>query len=235
VKPLTDDQASLTDRVFEQIRAGIISRELEPGSLYSVVDIAEQLGVSRTPVREALLQFAANGMVAFERSRGVRILKLSSTDIEEIYELRLLLEAPSARRAASNLTSAHRTALTKTFNAMRAATEAGDEPRFQRHDVRFHETILIAAGNQRVVQAVANTRSQMHALGLSTTPTRTLADILAVHQGIYEAVLSGDGDRAEQAVRAHLQDTRHLLVQQSSSHPPDGPPVKAKPQKEVTS
>jgi DNA-binding GntR family transcriptional regulator len=216
VKPLDPDQSSLTDQVFEEIRSGIISGELEPGSLYSVVDIAERLGVSRTPVREALLKFAANGMVAFERGRGVRILRLSIKDIEEIYALRLLLEAPSAHRAAANLSDRHRAELTKAFNAMRAAAEAGDERRFQRHDVVFHEAILKAAGNERVVQAVANTRSQMHALGLSTTQTRTLADILAVHERIYETVLSGDPDGAASAVRDHLLGTMQLLVQQSS-------------------
>ncbi|HEY0697406.1 MAG TPA: GntR family transcriptional regulator, partial [Micromonospora sp.] len=141
MKPLSGDQASLTERVFEQIRAAIISGELAPGSLYSVVEIASQLGVSRTPVREALLQFAANGMVRFERSRGVRILELSVKDIEEIYSLRLLLEAPSAHRAATEMTDRERTTLRRAFEAMRKACDAGDERLFQKHDLVFHETI----------------------------------------------------------------------------------------------
>ncbi|SCL29118.1 GntR family transcriptional regulator [Micromonospora inyonensis] len=218
MKPLSED-ASLTERVFEQIRAAIISGELAPGSLYSVVEIASQLGVSRTPVREALLQFAANGMVRFERSRGVRILELSVKDIEEIYSLRLLLEAPSAYRAATEMSDRDRAALKKAFDGMRKACDAGDERLFQRHDLAFHEAIVRAAGNERVVQVVANTRSQMHALGLSTTKTRTLADILAVHEKIYVNIMARDPAGASDAVQDHLIGTLTMLVQQSTDDP----------------
>lgn len=219
MKPLSGEQASLTERVFEQIRAAIISGELAPGSLHSVVEISNQLGVSRTPVREALLQFAANGMVRFERSRGVRILKLSVKDIEEIYSLRLLLETPSAFRAATRISDRELATLRKAFDAMRKACDADDERMFQRHDLVFHETILRAAGNERVVQAVANTRSQMHALGLSTMQSRTLSDILAVHEKIYDAVVSRDPEAASEAVHAHLIGTLRLLLQQASDDP----------------
>ncbi|MER7282734.1 GntR family transcriptional regulator [Dactylosporangium sp. NPDC000244] len=218
MKPLSSDQASLTGRVFDQIRDAIRSGELVPGSLYSVVEIANQLGVSRTPVREALLQFAANGMVRFERSRGVRILELSVKDIEEIYSLRLLLEAPSAYRAATRMSDRDRAVLTKAFDGMRKACDAGDERLFQKHDLVFHEAIVRAAGNERVVQVVANTRSQMHALGLSTTKTRTLADILAVHEKIYDNVIARNAAGAGEAVQEHLIGTLEMLVQQSADH-----------------
>ncbi|MFF5233350.1 GntR family transcriptional regulator [Dactylosporangium sp. NPDC000521] len=220
MKPLSGDQASLTERVFEQIRDAIRSGELVPGSLYSVVEIANQLGVSRTPVREALLQFAANDMVRFERSRGVRILELSVKDIEEIYSLRLLLEAPSAYRAATRMTDRERAALTRAFDSMRKACDMGDERLFQKHDLVFHETIVRAAGNERVVQAVANTRSQMHALGLSTTKTRTLADILAVHEKIYDNIIARNAVGASEAVQDHLIGTLKMLVQQSAEGGP---------------
>ncbi|WP_432992064.1 GntR family transcriptional regulator [Dactylosporangium sp. CA-233914] len=218
MKPLSVDQASLTERVFEQIRTAILSGELVPGSLYSVVEIANQLGVSRTPVREALLQFAANGMVRFERSRGVRILELSVKDIEEIYSLRLLLEAPSAYRAATRMSDRERAALTRAFDGMRKACDTGDERLFQKHDLVFHETIVRAAGNERVVQVVANTRSQMHALGLSTTRTRTLADILAVHENIYDNVMARNAPGASEAVQHHLVGTLTMLVRQSTDN-----------------
>lgn len=228
MKPLSDDTSSLTGRVFEQIRSAIRSGELAPGSLHSVADIANQLGVSRTPVREALLQFAANGVVRFERSRGVRILKLSVKDIEEIYSLRLLLEAPSAHRAATRMSDHERMAFRKAFAGMRKATETRDEGLFQKHDLIFHESIVRAAGNERVVNVISNTRGQMHALGLSTTETRTLADILAVHERIYNAIIAGDADAASEAVQDHLVGTLTMLVRQSMP-PEDGehyePPV----------
>jgi DNA-binding GntR family transcriptional regulator len=217
VKALSDDQASLTDRVFEEIRAAIISGELAPGSLHSVVGIANQLGVSRTPVREALLQFAANGVVRFERSRGVRILELSVKDIEEIYALRTLLEVPAAYRAAVMMNDRQRTEMRKAFEAMRKASVHEDERAFQKHDLAFHETILRAAGNSRVQEAVAKTRSQMHALGLSTTRTRTLHDVLVVHEQILDRILAEDPEGAAAAAAAHLRGTLDLLVKQANA------------------
>ena len=216
MEPLVIDHASLTERVFEQLRDAIRAGELAPGSLHSVVELASQLGVSRTPVREALLQLATNGMVRFERSRGVRILELSTKDIEEIYMLRLFLEAPAAYLAAARMSDDQKEAFTVAFTGMRSACEAGNEKQFQRHDVTFHEIILRAADNSRVVDAVAKARSQMHSLGLSTTKTRTLWDILAVHERIYTAILEGDCSKAAKSTQDHLLGTLRMLIRQST-------------------
>lgn len=221
------DESSLTERVYEELRTAILSGELAPGTLHSVVEISNQLGVSRTPVREALLQFAADGVVRFERSRGVRILELSAKDIEDIYGLRLLLEVPSAHRAATHMTEADRKILRKAFAGMRKAREERDEPLFQKHDVAFHEAMLRGAGNERIVEAVAKTRSQMHARGLSTTATRTLDDIFAVHERIFDAIEAKDAPAAARAVYEQLVGTLRLLVQQSAGDGPTDEPAVA--------
>lgn len=220
------DESSLTERVYEELRAAILSGELAPGTLHSVVEIANQLGVSRTPVREALLQFAADGVVRFERSRGVRILELSAKDIEDIYSLRLLLEVPAAHRAATHMSDADRKVMRKAFAAMSKAREQQDEPLFQRHDLTFHEAVLRGAGNERIVEAVAKTRSQMHARGVSTTATRTLDEIFAVHERIFTAIEDHDPIGAARAVHDHLVGTLRLLLQQSGNdETPYLPPV----------
>lgn len=220
------DESSLTERVYEELRTAIRSGELAPGTLHSVVEIANQLGVSRTPVREALLQFAADGVVRFERSRGVRILELSTQDIEDIYSLRLLLEVPAAHRAATHMSDADRKVMRKAFAAMSKAREQQDEPLFQRHDLTFHEAVLRGAGNERIVEAVAKTRSQMHARGVSTTATRSLDEIFAVHERIFAAIEDHDPIAAARAVHDHLVGTLRLLLQQSGSdESPYEPPV----------
>lgn len=214
------EESSLSVRVYEELRRAILSGELAPGTLHSVVEISQQLGVSRTPVREALLQMAALGVVRFERSRGVRILKVNPRDIEEIYSLRLLLEVPSAFAAATHMPEVERRAMRRAFTGMRRAAESGDEPGFQDHDQEFHAAILRGAGNQRVVQAVETTRAQMHARGLSTTQTRTLMDILAVHERIFDAIEAHDADASAQAVHDHLFNTMRLLVAQARDEDP---------------
>ena len=97
-------ESSLTARVRESIRQAIIDGSLEPGSLHSVQSLADIFKVSRTPVREALIDLAGADMVEFERNRGVRILETSVHDLEEILVLRILLEVPATHRAAGRMT-----------------------------------------------------------------------------------------------------------------------------------
>ncbi|MEV4103419.1 GntR family transcriptional regulator [Nonomuraea sp. NPDC049649] len=229
MEQISTDQTSLAAQTYEAIRRAIVTGELAPGSLHSVVDIAAQLGVSRTPVREALLQLATHGVVRFERSRGVRILEVSTRDIEEIYTLRYLLEVPSAYRAAPLMTDERLAQLSKALERMRQACEVGDERLFQEEDVLFHELILEVAGNTRVTQSVATMRAQMAARGLSTTKTRTLWDIWRVHERILERLQARDEQGAAEAMRDHLLETTRLLITQSTGDPEAGarftPPV----------
>lgn len=209
-------QVSLTDRVYEELMRAVRAGELQPGTMHSVVEISGRLGVSRTPVREALLRMAGNGMVRFERSRGVRILEVSTRDIEEIYSLRMILEVPSAYRAAELLTDELLGPVQQAFDRMQAAAAAGDESLFQAADVDFHAAILTAAGNRRVTEVAANTRIQMMDRGLSTTATRTLADILLVHERILDAIRSRDPKASAEKMRDHLVETVRLLLTQST-------------------
>lgn len=212
-------QTSLTDRVYDELIRSIQAGELEAGNLYSVVEISGRLGVSRTPVREALLRMASNGMVKFERSRGVRILEVSTLDIEEIYSLRMMLEVPSAHRAAQVLTDELLAPIEAAYAGMQTATDNGDESQFQKADIAFHTAILDAAGNSRVAEVTANTRVQMLDRGLSTTQTRTLADILLVHERILHALRERSAERSAATMRDHLVETTRLLIEQSTGEP----------------
>ncbi|MGV9798213.1 GntR family transcriptional regulator [Mycobacterium sp. NPDC003449] len=210
------EQVSLTDRVYDELMRAVREGELRPGTMHSVVEISGRLGVSRTPVREALLRMAGNGMVRFERSRGVRILEVSTQDIEEIYSLRMMLEVPSAYRAAELMTDDLLAPVQEAFDRMAEAAEAGDESRFRAADVDFHAAIIAAAGNRRVSEAAANTRIQMMDRGLSTTATRTLADILLVHKRILDAISGRDPAASAGRMRDHLVETVRLLLTQST-------------------
>ncbi|MEU8200981.1 GntR family transcriptional regulator [Streptosporangium sp. NPDC049046] len=229
MEQISTDKTTLTTQTFEVIRRAILTGELAPGTLHSVVGIAAQLGVSRTPVREALLQLATHGVVSFERSRGVRILQMTTRDIEEIYSIRFLLEVPSVYRAATTMNDDQIASVSEALEKMGKAVEIGDERLFQEEDVKFHQLILEGAGNERVTQSVATTRAQMSARGLSTTQTRTLADIWRVHERILERIQARDNQGAAQAMHDHLLETTRLLLTQSTGDPLTGagfePPV----------
>lgn len=208
-------ESSLTARVRESIREAIIDGTLEPGSLHSVQSLADIFKVSRTPVREALIDLAGADMVEFERNRGVRILETSVHDLEEILVLRILLEVPATYRAAENIDADGLSALRQELDAMVEAAETDDEPTMMQHDRRFHELINTASGNSRLTEYIDSLRDLILTRGVSTVDnTRSLSEIVAEHEGILAALASGDAEAAAAAMKLHLVNTASLLLQQ---------------------
>jgi DNA-binding GntR family transcriptional regulator len=214
VEPLRQAEPMNT-RVLDALRAAVISGELAPGTLHSVQTLATQLGVSRTPVREALIKLGQQGMVRFERNRGVRVLQTSVHDLEEVFALRLLLEVPATRRACQLLDASGRKELRRLYRAMERAAEADDEFRLWEHDRRFHRAVLEASGNTRLASYVDGLRDTVLRRGVSTArSSRTLDDIVREHLAVLECIEAGDADGAADAMRAHVRHTAELLIAQ---------------------
>jgi DNA-binding GntR family transcriptional regulator len=207
-------------RVLGALRAAVISGELAPGSLHSVQALATQLGVSRTPVREALIKMAQLGMVRFERNRGVRVLQTSLHDLEEVFALRLLLEVPATRRACELIDAAGRKELRRVFRAMERAADADDEFALWEHDRHFHRTLLQASGNTRLAHYVDGLRDTVLRRGVSTArSSRSLHEIVAEHLVVLERIEASDADGAAAAMRAHVLHTAELLIAQEGGEP----------------
>lgn len=210
-------RATLTDRATDALRAAIVEGRLRAGELYSVAQLAEQLGVSRTPAREALLLLERQGMVRFERNRGARVLETSARDIDEIFALRLLLEVPAAETAARRAVEAGDeellAAVTQELAEMAARLEPPNENAFMAHDRAFHQLLLGAAGNARLAAIVEDLRDHVHLRGASTVGRgRDLRAIYDEHVAIVEALRNGDPAAVGEAMRRHLERTRELLV-----------------------
>nr|WP_246345710.1 GntR family transcriptional regulator [Conexibacter arvalis] len=203
----------MTDRATDALRSAIVDGRLRAGELYSVARLADRLGVSRTPVREALLLLERQGMVRFERNRGARVLETSARDLDEVFALRLLLEVPAAKEAARRADDA----LVREVEAMLAAMEAQldppDEHAFMARDRDFHQLLLRAAGNARLAAIVADLRDHVRLRGASTVGRgRDLRAIYDEHVAIVEALRAGDPAAVAAAMRTHLERTRELLV-----------------------
>ena len=168
LQSLTLDHSTLAARAHDAIRAAIVDGRLAAGERYSVARLAERFGVSRTPVREALLVLERQGVVRFERNRGVRVLETSVHDLEEVFTLRLLLEVPATYRACALLTDDDLDALQRELDAMATLADDGDENAFMAHDTRFHEIVLTAAGNRRLASIVGGLRDLVRFRGAST-------------------------------------------------------------------
>jgi DNA-binding GntR family transcriptional regulator len=207
---------SLADQAVAAIRAAVADGTLQAGQLYSAYQIASYLGVSRSPVREALMRLAEAGMVVFERNRGFRIVVPGAADIAEVFQIRLLLEVPAARRAALAAPGGLVAGLGVELARMRAAAADHDEALFMRHDQRLHRLSLAAAGNSRLTALVDNLRDVTRTLGASTADrSRDLSDIAAEHLPIVDAIAAGDAAAAGAAMTFHLSNTGTLLIAQA--------------------
>jgi DNA-binding GntR family transcriptional regulator len=210
---LPAEAPTLADAVAQSVRDGVAAGELVPEHTYSVYQLAELLGVSRSPVREGLLRLAEAGLVEIIRNRGFRVLPPRAHDIEEIIGIRLALEAPAARVAAEEATGEQRAAIRAALDTMAAAAARSDEASFWPADRALHDLLLRASGRTRTAAIIEQLRSTTALLGPPTTASgRTLTEIHAEHEPVVTAVLARDGAAAEAAMRAHLEATRSLLM-----------------------
>lgn len=214
--------ASFTDQLVDAIRDDIAKGKLKPHSLHTVPSLAADYGVSRTPVREALLLLAKVGMVQFERNRGIRILEPTVHDLEEIFQLRLMLEPPTAYRTALQPTPQLIKQLRHELEAMERAVTDDDEDRFTRfseHDVQFHELILDAAGNERLVHLLRDLRDATRILGANALlkdadkSQSPLAKVMGEHKPVLRAIEERKPEDAARAMYEHVKQTGQLLIE----------------------
>jgi DNA-binding GntR family transcriptional regulator len=204
---------SLKAQIFESLRNAIVDGRLVAGNLYSVQSLANDLEVSRTPVREALIDLESRGMVRFERNQGVRVLQTSVHDLKEILTLRILLEVPATYRATEQVTPTVLKALEKLLDQGEEKIAADDYRGVLDVDRTFHRTILEASGNRRLAEYVDHLRDLIVMRGLYTTETeRDLRQYFGQHREIYRAIQAGDARGAAEAMRSHMINTARELL-----------------------
>jgi len=202
---------SLREQAAQVIRAGIIGGELAPGEIYSATVLAERLGVSPTPVREAMLDLANAGLVEAVRNRGFRVLTPDDRDLEEIVELRLMLEVPASRLVAERATDEQLAPLESLVAALESTAEDGDVAGFLLADREFHLGLLALTGNRRLVRLIDQLRDQTRLIGLTELAKAGRLDGSArEHRAVLEALLARDADRVEELMRVHIEHTRGI-------------------------
>jgi DNA-binding GntR family transcriptional regulator len=212
IKPL-ERPAGLADRVYHQLRDSIGSHHIRPGERLQEVSLAAQLGVSRTPVREALARLESEGMIAVE-GRGFVVPELTDADIEEIYQLRFLLEPAAARTAVAEIGSP--SDLASMASAIDDATTAdrnGDFRAFLEANSRFHNAWRALIPNRRMSklldQYVGHVRF-LRVLTLGDASARKTA--LTGMKNIHAAFKKRDADAAAAAMHKHLEAAKHFLI-----------------------
>ncbi len=196
---------ALYEEVAELLRQRIFARELEPGSWIDELRIAEQLGISRTPLREALKVLAAEGLVTMKVRRGAYVTEVSEKDLRDVYHLLALLESDAARVVAQHASDEQIAAL----QAQQAELEAAmhDRDRFFAINEAFHLQLLAWSDNKWRSQMVADLRKVMklnrhHSLFKSGRIEQSLAE----HRGIVDALARRQGELAAQRMTAHFMN-----------------------------
>ncbi|AVS85241.1 GntR family transcriptional regulator [Paracidovorax avenae] len=193
----------LYEEVAEQLRQRIFQRALEPGSWIDELKIAEEFGISRTPLREALKVLAAEGLVTMKVRRGAYVTEVSDKDLRDVYHLLALLESDAARVVAESATDAQ----LRELEALHAelAASVGDRDRFFGVNERFHMRLLELADNRWRNQMVADLRKVMK-LNRHNSLLRQgrIEESLREHAGILDALQARDGERAAAAMRDHF-------------------------------
>ncbi|WP_037668666.1 GntR family transcriptional regulator [Streptomyces griseus] len=204
---------AVRERVLATLRQDIIAGRLGPGDRLVERELAERFGVSRVPVREAIRALVAEGFVLFETPRRTVVRRITPTDVKELFELREALEVYAAGLAASRATPQALAELRELLESTARATAAGDAETITDVNTRFHDRILALAGNNLLISVMEPVDGRLRWL---TRQNEEWHQLLTEHRELYEAIASGDPERARAHALAHVRanyrsTVRHLF------------------------
>ena len=202
----------LRDVVFNTLRQAILKGELEPGERLMEIQLSERLGVSRTPIREAIRKLELEGLVLMIPRKGAEVAKISETSLREVLEVRRSLEELAAEMACQRIGERELLDLEEAEEAFAEAIINGEPMEIAESDEHYHDLIYQATGNSRLVQILNNLREQMYRYRLEYIKDEDKRQILVVeHEHILQALKNHDIQDAKSAVRGHI-DNQQLTV-----------------------
>ena len=204
----------LRDVVFQTLRQAILSGKLQPGERLMEIHLARELGVSRTPVREAIRKLELEGLVNMIPRRGAVVGEITRTDLEDVLEVREALEELAVRKACENMTEEDIQALKAAADKFRKCVENEDLMASAQADVSFHEIISEATGNRRLIQILNNLREQIYRYRLENLKDKKAYPILIrEHSAILKALENKDVDAATEALRGHIKNQKISIIE----------------------
>jgi len=210
-----DTYKPLREIVFESIREAIISGTLKQGERLMETQMAEELGVSRTPVREAIRKLELEGLVAMLPRKGAYVAGIMPQDAADILEIRAALEGLAAKLAAERITKEEIKQLQLETEKVVAALDRGDGDGAIEHDTKFHSILIAASRNSRLSSMVSNLQEQVQRfrIMLATTSHDMMRDSCGEHVRIVEALSRRDRFLAQSLAKEHVEKTEDSLIQ----------------------
>ena len=208
----------LSEQTYQVLKDKILRRQLEPGARVSVDEIAQGLGVSRTPVKDALKRLAVEGLVEIQPRRGTFVTELTARDVAELFDIRLLIEAYAARSIVSQgRIQEFLRAVDEPINQMREATvngAYGDYESFISADRELHRTLVAMSENQRLMQIFSELNVHMRvARAHYLNNVENARQAHQEHEAILAACESGEAEVIEQALSAHIINVKCRILE----------------------
>ncbi|MFZ3417270.1 GntR family transcriptional regulator [Arthrobacter sp. 3Tela_A] len=203
-------RGTLKDGAVEAVRSALLAGDMVPGRIYSANSLAARLGVSNSPVREAMMELAGKGLLEVVRNRGFRVVEMTDADRREVYDLRLLVEVPAvAEVARRGLAADDEPELRRLLKQVLATADSGDLREYLDADQALHMRVVALLGNRRLCGIVENLRDQSRVRGSYRLAERgMLAQSAQEHVPIVEALIAGDADAANSLMIEHLAYAR---------------------------
>ncbi len=203
---------TLGEEAADKIRRAIASGHLPAGTRLVETELAEELGLSRSPLREAFVLLEKEGLIVRLPRRGAFVRGLSRRETEEIYSIRTALESFAIRRVVERLTPDRADQLRTLIERLREAATADDLEGFAQADAALHEYLIDAADHLLLKQLFSGLQTRMLQYMTEASRSRPLPDIARDHEELIEAVLSGDPEQAETAMKGHVSASAARLL-----------------------
>jgi DNA-binding GntR family transcriptional regulator len=207
-------EQNLREQVLQQVRSEIISGQAGPGKMYSVPTLASDLGVSTTPVREALLELARNGLIEPMRNRGFKVVEPTVEELRDLFDLRELLEVRAAEILAGTAKSKRKLGgLAALADGVRDAVAADDVPGYLAADRSFHRAFIAAAGNALLTEMAMGLRDKMRLYGISSRAgLERQAASVGEHYRLIELAQSGDAPGIKALLKQHIRTWEPIFI-----------------------
>lgn len=209
------DHKPLRDMVYEEIKERILMGKITPGTRLMEIELADSMGVSRTPIREAIRKLEKEGLVTIEARRGAYASQISSEDMVAILEVRQNMDGLAAHFAASRATPEQLELLSETFEKFNQAVIDGNTQDMIKYDTKFHKIIVDASHNKVLVQIVEKLQELVLRFRyVYYDDFRRAEKMPAEHKDILEAIQTGNGEVARSAADVHIFRLKELVMQE---------------------
>ena len=210
-----NDYLPLRDVVFNTLRQAILTGELKPGERLMEIHLANRLGVSRTPIREAIRKLELEGLVIMIPRRGAEVAKITEKSMQDVLEVRRALDALSVELACERISDEELSQLKNACDEFEKATHTKDPKQIAQADVALHDIIVKATGNERLVQLVSNLSEQMYRYRFEYIKDASKHQrLIEEHRIIFESIKNKDKATASETSKLHIDNQEASVMEQ---------------------